>query len=85
MSAKPHQFQPGGDPRANRAGRPPSAQGFRRQILKRVGPDLPGLLDRLQVLARAGDPEATVALAGLVVAALGVPATKSARVSGGAE
>jgi ABC-type transporter Mla subunit MlaD len=71
------QFKPGLDPRRSRntpgrdqGGRPPNPATIRRKILRAVGPDLDDLLSRLRTLAKAGDPEATCALASLLAAAL---------------
>lgn len=68
-------FAAGGDDRRNRAGRYPTSAGLSRMILRAIGRDAPEIIERIAVLARSGDPEATVAAAILISTLIREPPT----------
>lgn len=49
-------FQPGADSRRNRKGRPPSSRTLAALIRSTIGRDAPAILERIRLLAVAGDP-----------------------------
>lgn len=65
------QFQAGDDSRRNRAGRPPSSRSIAAHIRATLGRDTPAIIERLRVLAQAGDPTAVAAVATLIAATIG--------------
>ncbi len=58
----------------NRAGRPPSSRTLSAMIRNTLGRDAPAIVERVRVLAQAGDPQAVSAAAVLLAAT--VEATK---------
>lgn len=63
-------FQPGADSRRNRKGRPPSSRTLAALIRSTIGRDAPAILERIHLLAVAGDPQAIAAAAVLLAATI---------------
>lgn len=63
-------FLAGPDPRRNRAGRPPSGRTIAAMIRRELGKDAADLVQRVRVLAMAGDPSAISAAAVLLAATI---------------
>lgn len=63
-------FTPGADPRRNYSGRPPSPKTLAALIRRELGRDAFDLVQRVRVLALAGDPSAISAAAVLLAATI---------------
>ena len=63
-------FVVGTDNRRNRSGRPPSTRTLAALIRSTLGRDAPAIVERIRVMAQAGDPAAITAAAVLLAATI---------------